>query len=215
MNGARLLCGAAMLALSSQSLLAQQAPTSPVAPPPAQQQPAQRTTVPILGATISTMAVDPASAARSEVGERAYGLQLDAGALIHQHLYLGIDVGGQFLDDHADFTQNTTGGRKKSNASVTYFSAIAGLRTGMPRALPVALALNVGGSLTVSRRSIDECVDCQVDKLDIPGGAFVEPALLIGRGTTRFRASDRIYGGGSGMRSVAAVGVELALGKRR
>lgn len=27
----------------------------------------------------------------------------------------------------------------------------------------------------MTRRSIDECVDCRVDKMSIPGGGFIEP----------------------------------------
>jgi len=198
MRRTQLLCGAALLALCTQTLSAQQT----------------RTSVPLLGFSVGTMSMDAASAALSQVGDRSYGLQLDAGALIKQHLYLGIDIGGQFLKDNAQFTQNTTGGVMKSSASVTYFSAIAGLRSGMPRAVPIALALNVGGSVTLSRRSIDNCEDCQVDKLKIPGGAFVEPALIVGSGRAQFRASNRIYGG-CGMRNVTSVGMELALAKWR
>jgi hypothetical protein len=66
----------------------------------------------------------------------------------------------------------------------------------------------------MSRRSIDNCTDCQVDKLDIPGGAFVEPALLLGGRNARLRVSDRVYLGGDGMRNVISVGADLQLRKR-
>ena len=170
--------------------------------------------VPVLGATIGSMAIEPAAATQSQVGDRSYGLQLDAGVLMKRHFYLGLDVGGQFLKDNAQFTQATTGGTKKSTASVTYFSAITGLRTSVPSALPVALGLNAGYSATVSRRSIDQCVDCNVDKLDIPGGAFVEPMLLFGRRSAQLRVVDRFYLTGDGMRNVISAGVEFTVRKK-
>jgi len=168
----------------------------------------------VLGATIGSLAIEPAAATASQVGDRAYGLQLDAGVLMKRHYYLGLDIGGQFLDDHAQFTQNTTGGEKKSTANVTYFSGIAGFRTGVPSALPVALGLNAGYSATMSRRSIDQCVDCDVDKLDIPGGAFVEPMLLFGRRNAQLRIVDRLYLTGEGMQSVISAGVEFTVRKK-
>ena len=175
--------------------------------------PAQRA-VPVVGFSVGTLAIESASAAREQVGDRSYGLQLDAGALVKQHFYFGVDVGGQFLHDEAQFTQSTTGGKMKSTATVSYLSAIAGARTGALPVVPLAFALNVGASATISRRSIDNCQDCRVDKLAIPGGTFVEPALLLGRRRARVRASDRVYLTGDGMRSVMSVGADLELGRR-
>ena len=195
MHARHFFVGAALLALGAQALPAQQA-------------------TPVFGLTVGTLAIEPASATRSQVGDRSYGLQFDAGVLVKRHFYVGVDLGGQFLDDHAQFTQNTTGGEMKSTASVTYFSAMAGARTGMPAAVPVALGLNLGASATMTRRSIDNCVDCQVDKLDIPGGAFVEPTLLLGRRNVRLRVSDRVYLAGDGMRSVISVGADFQIRKR-
>ena len=197
MHGRHFFAGAALLAIGAQALPAQQAA-------PAAQ--ASRQVAPIFGFSVGSLSIASASAARSQVGDRSYGLQVDGGVLVKRHLYLGIDVGGQFLDDSAQFTQNTTGGRMKSTASVTYFSAIAGLRTGIAPVVPAALGLNVGASATISRRSIDNCTDCQVDKLDIPGGAFVEPTLLLGRRSLRLRVTDRVYLAGDGMRSVMSFG---------
>jgi hypothetical protein len=98
---------------------------------------------------------------------------------------------------------------------VTYFSAMAGARTGTAPVVPVTLGLNVGASATISRRSIDNCTDCQVDKLDIPGGAFVEPTLLFGRRSLRLRVTDRVYLGGDGMRSVISFGGDWQPRKKR
>ena len=198
MLGRPLILAAALLAAGARTASAQQS---------------QRH-LPVLGATIGSMSIESAAATQSQVGDRSYGLQLDAGVLMKRHFYLGVDVGGQFLKDNAQFTQATTGGTKKSTASVTYFSAITGLRTSVPNALPVALGLNAGYSATVSRRSIDQCVDCNVDKLDIPGGAFVEPMLLFGRRSVQMRIVDRFYLTGEGMRNVISAGIDFTVRKR-
>jgi hypothetical protein len=206
MHGRHLFVGAALLAIGARALPAQQ--IAPVAQ-------AARQIAPVLGFSVGTLSIESGSAARSQVGDRSYGLQVDGGVLVKRHLYFGIDVGGQFLDDSAQFTQNTTGGRMKSTASVTYFSAMAGARTGTAPVVPVTLGLNVGASATISRRSIDNCTDCQVDKLDIPGGAFVEPTLLFGRRSLRLRVTDRVYLGGDGMRSVISFGGDWQPRKKR
>jgi hypothetical protein len=205
MHARHFFVGAALLAIGARTLTAQQVA-------PAQ---SERPIAPVMGFTIGSMAIESASATRAQVGDRSYGLQFDVGMLVKRHFYLGADIGGQFLDDNAQFTQNTTGGEKKSTASVTYFSGMAGARTGTLPAIPLSLALNVGASATMSRRSIDNCTDCQVDKLEIPGGAFVEPSLMLGRRSLRFRVSDRVYLGGDGMRSVISVGGDWQPRKKR
>ena len=198
MHVRHLLTTAALLATGAQALHAQEA----------------RRVVPVLGFSVGAMSIESAAATRSQVGDQSWGLQLDAGALVKRHFFFGIDIGGQFLKDHAQFTQNTTGGEMKSTASVTYVCAISGLRTGTLGVLPVSLALNVGASATLSRRSIDNCTDCDVDKLDIPGGAFAEPVLMFGRGNKRLRVSDRVYMTGEGMRSVISVGGDFSLTRK-
>ena len=192
MRGRHLLGIAALLAAGAQLLPAQQA----------------KRYTPVFGFNVGAMAIESGTAAASQVGDRSWGVQLDGGVLLNRFFYLGADFGGQFLDDKAQFEQNTTGGERESTANVTYLSAIAGVRTGTAPVVPVALALNVGFSATMSRRSIDQCVDCRVDKLSIPGGGFVEPTLLVGRRNARLRVSDRVYMGGEGMQSIISVGVD-------
>jgi hypothetical protein len=45
--------------------------------------------------------------------------------------------------------------------------------------------------------------------MDIPGGTFVQPTLLFGGGRTRVRVSDRLFVGGTGIRSVISAGMEV------
>jgi hypothetical protein len=172
-----------------------------------------RTVVPTLGFSVGSMSIDADRAVQAQVGERAWGLQLDGGVTVRRFFFFGADIGGQFLDDHAEFRQNTTGGMKKSNASVTYFSATTGVRTGQLGAF--TLGVNAGASATIGTRSIDNCSDSQVDKLKIPGGGFVEPMVLIAVRNFQVRLTDRVYLGGDGMQSLMSVGAQFALQKRR
>ncbi|NUS98769.1 MAG: hypothetical protein HOQ11_15310, partial [Gemmatimonadaceae bacterium] len=47
------------------------------------------------------------------------------------------------------------------------------------------------------------------DKLKIPGGGFVEPTLLLRVRKFMIRATDRVYLGGDGMRSVISAGMQF------
>jgi hypothetical protein len=199
----------ALLALGAPGLHAQDTTaTRPVVAAPVQRY------IPVLGISVGAAAIETGAASRAQVGDRSWGLQFDGGVLVKRFLYLGADIGGQFLKDHAQFTQNTTLGEKRSTANVTYFSAIAGLRTGAMPVVPVALHLNVGYSGTMTRRSIDQCIDCDVDKMEIPAGGFVEPVLMLGRQRARLRVSDRVYFAGDGMRNMISIGVDYEARKR-
>ena len=200
----RHLAAAAIIALPAHVALAQAAAPATT-----------RNVVPTFGFSVGTLAIDSDAAAASSVGDRSYGLQFDGGVVIHKYFVIQGDIGGQFLDDKAQFTQATTGGNKKSTSNVTYFSASTGFRTPMPASFPVGLALNLGGSATMTRRSIDNCVDCHVDKMSIPGGGFVEPMLLVRAGKFMLRASDRVYLGGNGMKSLISAGMQFDLQPKR
>jgi hypothetical protein len=167
----------------------------------------------VFGITANAMSIDQATAGTQYVGQRSWGMQIDAGLLVKHHLYLGVDFGPQMLSDRASFTQSTTVGDLESSATLVYFSALAGPRTGafqlIPGMPPVALALYGGVSTTKTERSIDKCVDCYSEKMDIPGGSFVQPTLMFGAGRARLRLSDRVFVGGKGIRSVMSVGAEL------
>ena len=80
--------------------------------------------------------------------------------------------------------------------------------------VPLALGVNFGASTTITRRSIDNCTDCQTDKLKIPGGAWVEPTLFFGPRAFKLRVTDRVYFAGDGMRSVISVGGDYSGLKR-
>ena len=173
----------------------------------------QRAVVPTFGFSVGSVSIDPARAAAAQVGERAWGLQLDAGIAVKRYITFGVDLGTQFLNDHAQFTQNTTGGEMKSSASVTYLSAATGLRSGALG--PFSLGVSVGASTSFGRRSIDNCTDCQVDNLTIPGGAFAEPMLLIAVRKFHVRVTDRLFSGGDGMRNVMSLGAQFSPSRKK
>jgi hypothetical protein len=166
----------------------------------------------VVGLTVNAMSIDATTAGDQLVGGRSFGMQFDGGVLV-KHMYIGLDFGPQFLSDHASFTQNTTGGQLSSSAMLVYFSAMAGPRTPafplIPGMAPVALGFYGGVSTTVAERSIDNCTDCRKDSMDIPGGTFVQPVVLMGTGRARLRLSDRVFVGGKGILSIMSVGMEL------
>ena len=94
---ARHLAVAALFALTARGAAAQTAPKT-------------ASVVPTVGFSVGSLAIDPAAAAGSSVGDRAWGIQLDGGIVVRNHFLFGIDLGGQFLDDQAQFTEMTSGG---------------------------------------------------------------------------------------------------------
>lgn len=197
----RHLAAAALLVIPAPSLLAQAALAK------------THDVVPTFGFSLGTLAINPDAAASSYVGEHAWGVQFDGGVVVRRHLVFLADFGGQILDDKAQFTQQTTGGNRKSSSNVTYLSAMTGFRTGIPASFPLGLAVNVGATATMTRRSIDNCVDCHVDKMSIPGGGFVEPMVLVRVKTFMLRASDRVYLGGDGMQNLVSAGMQFDFNK--
>jgi hypothetical protein len=167
----------------------------------------------VFGITANAMSIDPSTAGTQLVNDRSWGMQIDAGLVVAHYLYIGVDLGPQKLSDRASFTQNTTGGNLGSSATLVYYSALVGPRTpsfqlapGLPQ---IGLGVYGGVSGTSAERGIDTCVDCYADKLEIPGGTFVQPTLLFGSGPARVRVSDRLFLGGTGIRSVISAGMEL------
>src|SRR5690242_16733328 len=144
-----LLLAAALIAGGASALSAQQT-VAPQAATPQAAAPQGELRALVFGLGAGSMSIQPAAATASQVGDRSYGLQLDAGALLARHFYLGADIGGQFLKDKAQFTQNTTGGEMKSTASVTYLSALTGMRT-LLGGSPLALGVNGGYSFAMTR----------------------------------------------------------------
>ncbi|HET7449995.1 MAG TPA: hypothetical protein VFJ78_05310 [Gaiellaceae bacterium] len=195
---ARHLAGLLSLAaLAASDLSAQQARKMPIS----------------IGLALNSVSIDRATADLMAVHDRAFGGSLDLGFTAKRYLFLAADFGYAGLSDHASFTQSTTGGDKKSSAGLVTFSALAGPRTpamGLGPVLPrMSLSLLGGFTKTVGERSIDNCLDCQMDHLDIPGGAFVQPTVSFGSANTRLRLSHRQYLKGDGVRYLVSAGVEV------
>lgn len=201
---------AALLAAAPATLRAQVTPTPAPAPAPVARAAAKPFS---FGLALTSMAIDPAAANAARVHNQTVGLQIDAGYVFAHLFYVGIDLGPQMLKDHASFTQATTAGDMTSTASEMYFSAIAGPRTPAFTVVPGrwsgVLSLLGGVSATSGKRSIDKCVDCMTDNINIPGGAFAQPTLLVGGDGARLRLAHRQYLTGNGIRFVSSLGVEL------
>ena len=200
------LVGAGVISLTASSLQAQQPAAAATAAAPTPKAFS-------FGFAATSMSIVPAAANIAAVHNQTVGLQLDAGYLFHHLFYVGADLAPQFLSDHAGFTQATTGGDKSSTASLIYFSAMAGPRTPAFPVIPGrwqgSFSLLGGVSATTGKRSIDNCVDCSESSIDIPGGAFVQPTLLVGGEGARLRLAQRQYLTGDGIRFVSSLGVEL------
>ena len=166
-----------------------------------------------LGLALNAVSIDRATADAQAVHDRSVGLQFDVGYAAMRYFVLGADFGFAGLSDHAAFTQSTTGGDKRSTAALITFSGVAGPRTPALRlagGLPtVSLGLLAGATKTIGERSITDCLDCRSDRIEIPGGAFVQPTVVLGSGKTRVRLSDRHFVKGDGVRYVVSAGVEL------
>jgi hypothetical protein len=129
------------------------------------------------------------------VGSRGWGLSFDFAATLQGILIGGADLGAAWVGDDSSFTQSTTGGQKKSSTAAFFASVYGGVRTpafplSEDKVMRSVVGVTFGASSWSGVRSIDSCVDCRSDKLDIDGGSYVEPFVLIGKRNTE----DRLVG---------------------
>ncbi len=122
----------------------------------------------------------------SGLGSRGWGLGLNAAMSIGRIVVLGADVGGAWTGDDSSFTQSTTAGQKKSSTMTFLGSVFAGAKTPvfpLSRAgeMRAAIGVNTGMSKWSAVRSIDNCVDCRVDRPSLTGGRYIEPYVIIGK----------------------------------
>jgi hypothetical protein len=119
------------------------------------------------------------------VGSRGWGLGLNAAATAGGILMGGVDVGFAGVGDDSSFTNSTTGGTKESSTSTYFASAYAGLKTPIfalnaARTRRAVLGATVGYSSWSGGRSIANCVNCDEEDVQIRGGTYVEPFVIIG-----------------------------------
>jgi len=137
------------------------------------------------GAGLSTALVKSAPAEIQGISKRSFGFVLSGGAWWHRILALRLDGGVELFDDKRKFRQMTTGGEKSSSVTFFYGSFAAGIFTPplrldqKPHGARLALGLNLGTDWTGGERSIEDCVDCHEEDLDLKGGVYFEPALQL------------------------------------
>jgi hypothetical protein len=163
---------------------------------------------PRVGLELLTGAVDPDQAEQAGVGTRAWGIQLSGAVTAFRILTVGVDLGAVGLRDNRQFTENTTEGEKSSGVGAGMGSLALGLRT-PPLALAlgganparVSAGVNVGHTWMDANRTIERCVDCHAEDVNIRAGDFWEPALTV-------------YSGASNIRDAVMIGYSSNLGWR-
>jgi len=107
-------------------------------------------------------------------------MQLSFNPRLHRRILLGLDFAFEAFSDKEKFSQATTGGQRSSRVGMLYGSVAAGLVS--PPLSRFELALSVGSDWVAGKRSIENCVDCHSEDLDLHGGLFLEPLILMGLG---------------------------------
>ena len=161
------------------------------------------------GALISSGVVS-GTANREGIGSRGFGFLAGGGAHIQEMIVAGAEVGFQFVHDKASFGQSTTGGYRTSTTGIWDLAGFMGVRAPSAKVgsqgWRVTGGVNVGLSGVGGRRSIDNCIDCDSQGLEIGGGVYVEPVVMFfKRGHMTFGASYRVYRKSSDVRSTCVV----------
>lgn len=115
------------------------------------------------------------------LGRSAFSLGLDAHLVFGNYIRLGAGVFGFSPEDNEEFTVpvmdeygNISGGQG-SAAGAGIFGE-AGVTVPLGKA--VRSELNLGLLGVTADRSVANCVDCPVEALHIPAGAYIKPRLL-------------------------------------
>ena len=170
------------------------------------------------GFDVFTASLDAAAAETQGTADRMWGGQFSFGVTAARVLSVSADMGFVGLRDHQAFTEPTTGGDMTSTVGGVMGSLLAGLH-----APPLALApnhaadlragVNVGYTLIGADRSINDCVDCTLERVRIHAGAFWEPGIQVFHGKGGLSARYRVYGAGSDVRNALMVGYTLRAGR--
>ncbi len=173
-----------------------------------------------VGTTVSSIKSEPANA--QGIGKSGIGFILSAGAPVYKVLAFSLDAGVEFFDDKKQFTQQTTGGEMSSSVSMLYGSIAAGLVTPRirfsknPKGLGLVLGMYYGTEWIGGDRSIEKCVDCRSENVDLKGGVYREPALQIYiSGSTGVGLSYRYYNDRSDLKNRLILKIVFLLGSKR
>jgi hypothetical protein len=161
--------------------------------------------------TLVSSQVDSGAAGQARIGSRGYGGLLGFGVHLKGIVVAGASGEYQYVKDKDPFGNDTTGGYKTSSTGLYDFSIFGGLRTPfLGKTSGIRLGVNAGRSWFGGRRSIGNCIDCDEEGLNVGGGTYFEPLILIGkRQGLNFSASYRIYGKDSDVRNMFTVGLTV------
>lgn len=154
--------------------------------------------------------VDSTTADEARIGSRGIGLMMGFGMHIKGIVVGGVQLEGQWVSDKDQFTNATTGGTKKSGTSIYDLSVFGGLRTpflGDKDKAGVRLGVNYGKSWFGGRRGIGNCINCDEEGLNIGGGSYYEPIVIIGKRNVGCSVSYRVYGKESDVRNMFIISV--------
>jgi|GEM_PF-2794560 len=165
------------------------------------------------GLEMLTGSVDPDQANAAGVGTRAWGVQFSGAVTAFRVLTVGVDVGAMGMRDKRQFTENTTEGEKSSGVGAGMGSLALGLSTppvavdlGRPSPARVSVGVNAGHTWMDVNRTIDRCVDCHAEDVNLRAGDFWEPALNVNMGIWGINARYRKYTGDSSIRDAVMIG---------
>lgn len=171
------------------------------------------------GFDVFTASLTVDAAETQGTADRMWGGQFSFGVTGMRVLSVGADLGFVGIRDHRSFTEPTTGGDKTSTVGGVMGSLLAGLYT-PPLALApngaadVRVGVNVGYTLIGADRSINECIDCTIERVRIHAGGFWEPGVQIYHGRGGLSARYRRYASGSDVRDALMIGYTFRPGPR-
>ncbi|MBK7104396.1 MAG: hypothetical protein IPH62_03835 [Ignavibacteriae bacterium] len=113
-----------------------------------------------------------------------YGFSMGLG-IFHEFFLGGLNFNGEVPEDKKPFLNNTTQGEKESNVQLMQFSVYGGLIS--PKlSLSEKSNLFFTGFLTLGNmwafgelRSINGCVDCDEEELNVNGGIYFNPEIYF------------------------------------
>jgi len=161
--------------------------------------------------TLVTSQIESGAADQARIGSRGIGGLMGFGVHLKDVVVIGASGEYQYVKDNDPFGNDTTGGYMTSSTGLYDFSFYGGLRTPfLGNATGARLGVNVGRSWFGGRRSIGNCIDCDEESLNVGGGMYYEPLIIIGkRHGMNFSASYRIYGKDSDVRNMLTVGLTV------
>jgi len=170
------------------------------------------------GLELFTGSLDADAAETQGTADRMWGAQFNFGITAYRVLNLGVDAGIVGIRDRRPFTENTTAGERESAVGGVLGSLVAGLNTpslalAPGRAADLRLGVNVGYTLIGADRSIDRCLDCNLERVRIHAGEFVEPALQLFHGKGGLSARYRMYRARADVRNALMIGYTFRAGK--